>query len=32
MIEGIEVLPAGAYHRILDIENQAVALGYPKLH
>jgi ABC-type phosphate/phosphonate transport system substrate-binding protein len=32
MIDGIEVLPAGAYHRILDIENQAVALGYPKLH
>lgn len=31
MIEGVEVLPTHAYQRILDIENQSAALGYPEL-
>ena len=32
MLDGVEVLPAGAYDRIREIENQAITLGYPALN
>ena len=31
LLNSISVLPQGAYNRIPDIENRAIALGYPKL-
>ena len=31
LIEGAEVLPLGAYQRILDMEAEALALGYPEV-
>ncbi len=31
MLEDIVVLPAQSYDRIIDIERQSIALGYPKL-
>ena len=29
LMAGVEILPAGAYDRILDLEKQAIAQGYP---